>query len=113
MTTQSRIRLAVTAFLLILALIPAVAQTKKVPVIAREGSWVVEWPPKSRQCIVRFYNDQKQLIYEETVNRSLNIARRQTKQSLSVALDQALYVWNATHKLPTDRQWVAVQFTRK
>lgn len=113
MTTPSRIHVAALSLLFILTSIPALAQLKKAPAVAREGSWVVEWTPKSRQCIVRFYNDQKQLIYEETVDRSLNIARRQTKQHLNVALEQAMYVWNATHKLPADRQWVAVQFDRK
>ena len=103
MTTRSRIHLAALAFLFILASIPTLAQSKTTPAVAREGSWVVEWTPKSRQCIVRFYNDQRQLIYEETMERSLNIARRQTKQNLNVALEQAMYVWNATHKLPTDR----------
>lgn len=113
MNVHSFLRLAVLAFLFTLPLVPALAQTRKIPVVAREGSWVVEWTPKSRPCIVRFYNDQHQLIYEETVDRPLNIARRQTKRNLNVALEQAMYVWNATHKVPTDRQWVAVQFDRK
>ncbi len=112
MNNLSCLRSAVLVVLITVAAIPAHAQIKKAPVVAREGSWVVEWTPKSRQCIVRFYNDQKQLIYEETLNRSLNIARRQTKQNLNVALEQAMYVWNATHKTPTDRQWVAIQFDK-
>lgn len=99
--------------LLLSTLSLAPAQTPRQPVAIREGSWVIEWNSKSRSCIVRFYNDQRQLIYEETMNRRLNIARRQTKQHLNVALDQAMYVWNATHKVLTDRQWVAVQFDRK
>ena len=113
MNPQSCIRLAVITLLLTLASIPALAQTKQVSIVPPEGSWVIEWTPKSRQCIVRFYNDQRQLIYEETVNRSLNIARRQTKRDLNVALNQAMYVWNATHTVPTARQWVAVQFVKK
>lgn len=113
MNVRSSLRLAALAFLFALPLIPALAQTKKIPVVAREGSWVVEWSLKSRPCIVRFYNNQRQLIYEETVDRSLNIARRQTKRNLNVALEQAMYVWNATHKVPTERQWVAIQLDRK
>lgn len=113
MNVLTHLRLAILITLFAFASIPALAQNKKAPIVAREGSWVVEWTPKSRQCIVRFYNSQQQLIYEETVDRSLNIARRQTKRNLNVALEQAMYVWNATHKVPTDRQWVAVQFDRK
>ena len=113
MNASSCFRFVSLTFLLVLALIPTLAISQKVPVVAHEGSWVVEWTPNSRQCIVRFYNVRQQLIYEETVDRRLNIARRQTKQRLNVALDQALYVWNVTHKLPTDHQWVAVQFEKK
>jgi hypothetical protein len=113
MHTQSNLRFVLTAFLLLLAAVGAPAQTRPQPTVPHEGSWVIEWTPKSRSCVVRFYNDQRQLIYEETLNRRLNIARRQTKRNLNVALDQAMYVWNATHKVPSDRQWVAVQFDRK
>ena len=113
MNTKPHLRSALIAFLLFFTSIAGQAQKKQSPVVPREGSWVVEWTPKSRSCMVRFYNDQRQLIYEETIDRRLNIARRQTKQNLSVALDQAMYVWNATHKVPSDRQWVAVQFEKK
>lgn len=113
MNRLSYLRLTVLAVLLAPASIPALAQIKKLPVATREGSWVIEWTPKSRPCVVRFYNNHQELIYEETVDRPLNIARRQTKRNLNVALEQAVYVWNATHKVPTDRQWVAIQFNRK
>lgn len=110
-TSRFRAVLATALFLSTFTLTPA--QIRPQPATYREGSWVIEWTPKSRSCIVRFYNDQQQLIYEETINRRLNITRRQTKRNLDVALDQAMYVWNATHKMLTDRQWVAVQFDRK
>lgn len=113
MITPSHVRFFLIALLLITASLPAKAQTPKLPIAPREGFWVVEWIPKNKQCTVRFYTDEQELIYEETISRRLNIARRQTKQSLNVALDQAMYVWNATHKAPTNRQWVALQFDRK
>ena len=113
MTVASYLRLAVIALTITVVSIPGLAQPKKAPALTPQGFWVVEWMPKSHQCIVRFYTNQKQLIYEETVDRSLNIARRQTKKNLNLALEQAMYVCKATHKVPTDRQWVAVQFDRK
>lgn len=113
MYCRSRFRLITLIILFALPMAPVRAQAKKVPVVVREGSWVVEWTPKSRRCVVRFYNNQQALIYEETVDRPLNIARRQTKRNLDMALEQAMYVWNATHKVPTDRQWVAIQFDKK
>lgn len=113
MITRPHFRILLIALLLSTASLPTSAQTSKLPVTPREGFWVVEWMPRSKQCTVRFYTNKQELIYEETIDRRLNIARRQTKQSLNVALDQAMYVWNATHKAPTDRQWVAIQFDRK
>ncbi|MBD2751708.1 hypothetical protein [Spirosoma validum] len=107
MNTISQLRLAVMTQLFLAASFSTQAQTKKESLISSEGFWVVETPVKSRHCIVRFYTDEQKLIYEETVNRCLNIARKQTKRQLNVALEQAMFVWNATHKVPTDRQWVA------
>lgn len=113
MNPISQLRLAVIAALLLTASFATQAQTQKEPFVPRQGFWVVETPPKSRQCVVRFYTDDQKLIYQETVNRCLNIARRQTKRQLNVALEQAMFVWNATHQIPTDRQWVAVQLDKK
>jgi hypothetical protein len=113
MITRSRFRFLLIALLLTIASLSTRAQTQKLPVAPREGFWVIEWMPKSKQCTVRFYTNDQELIYEETIDRRLNIGRRQTKQSLNVALEQAMYVWNATHEAPTDRQWVAIQLNRK
>ncbi|GAB4011801.1 hypothetical protein GCM10028808_26270 [Spirosoma migulaei] len=113
MNTSSQLRLAFIALVFTTSSFAAQAQTTKEQPVAKDGFWVVETAPKSDQSIVRFYTNEQKLIYEETVARKLNLARRQTKQQLNVALDQAMFVWNATHKLPTDRQWVAVQFEKK
>jgi hypothetical protein len=113
MNTHSPFRLASIATLLLIASFTTQAQVQKESLAPHNGFWVVEIPPKSHQCTVRFYTNNNLLIYEETINRCLNIARRQTKRQLNVALDQAMFVWNATHKVPTDRQWVSVRFDRK
>ncbi|QHW01090.1 hypothetical protein [Spirosoma endbachense] len=113
MNTISQIRLAFVAIMLVASSFAAKAQMKSEPPVAKEGFWVVETPAKSRQCTVKFYTNDQRLIYEETVNRSLNIKRLQTKRLLNIALEQAMFVWNATHQIPTDRQWVAVRFEKK
>lgn len=113
MNASSPLRLVILTILLFTAPFATQAQTKKQSVVPRDGFWVVETGHKSRQCTVRFYTSDQKLVYEETINRSLNIARQQTKRQLNVALEQAMFVWNATHKLPADRQWVAVQFDKK
>lgn len=109
MNTRSKLRPILLSTLVALATITAHAQSKQAPIVARDGFWVTETPAKGRYSIVRFYTNQNQLIYEETVERRLNIARQQTKRQLNAALEQAMFVWNATHQVPTDRQWVAVQ----
>ncbi|MVM30861.1 hypothetical protein GO755_12535 [Spirosoma sp. HMF4905] len=113
MNTISQLRLAFVALLFTTASFTTQAQLKKEQPIAKDGFWVVETMPKSQQSIVRFYTNEEKLIYEETIDRNLNIARKQTKLQLNVALEQTLFIWNATHKVPTDRQWVAVQFEKK
>ncbi|WP_420151117.1 hypothetical protein [Spirosoma sp.] len=113
MNALSQIRLAVAAVLCIAASFTAQAQTKKESLAPHEGFWVVESTPKNRQCTVRFYTNDQKLIYEETMNRKLNINFKQTKRQLNAALEQAMFVWNATYKVPTDRQWVAVQFDKR
>lgn len=113
MKTITCFRPAVLAILFSIASLTVQAQKDKTPSAPREGFWVTESTPNSPRCIVRFYNNQSQLIYEETVDRRLNIARAQVKRQLNAALEQAMFVWNATRKVPTDRQWVAVQFHKK
>lgn len=61
---------------------------------------------------MRFYTNQQQLVYQEIMDRPLYIARRQTKLKLNRALEQTVYVRNATRKILTDRQWVAIQFDK-
>ncbi|GAB3541601.1 hypothetical protein [Spirosoma fluminis] len=112
MNTISSIRLALLCLLFTTVSFAAQAQKKQAPIVAREGYWVIETPAKGNECMVRFYTNANQLIYEEKVERRLNIARTQTKRNLSSALEQAMFVWNATHKLPADRQWVAIQFDK-
>jgi len=113
MNILSCLRVTVLTGLLALASISGLAQPNIAPAVAREGFWVVEWTPQSRQCIVRFYNGRQQLIYQKVMDRSLNVTRRQTKQRLNMALEQAMYVWNPTHQMRTGRQWVAIQFDKR
>ena len=102
-----------TALLFATISFAAQAQQKSGTPVPHDGFWVVEAPAKGHSCTIRFYTTDKQLIYEETLNRSLRIARPKTRRQLNAALEQTLFVWNATHQVPTDRQWVAVQFDKK
>jgi hypothetical protein len=106
-------RLSLIALLLLTISLTTQAQKRNDIDVPRDGFWVIETPAKSRQCTVRFYTSDQRLIYQETINRPINIKRRQTRRQLNSALEQAMFVWNITHQLPTYRQWVAVQFDKK
>ncbi|GAB3993700.1 hypothetical protein GCM10028807_29620 [Spirosoma daeguense] len=113
MNTTSKFRLALLALFMTATTFTTHAQKPTNKLAPREGFWVVETSPKSKQSTVRFYDDRQKLIYEETMDYRLNIARTRIKQQLNAALEQAIFVWNNTQKMPTDRQWVAVQLARK
>ncbi|GAB4028881.1 hypothetical protein [Spirosoma gilvum] len=112
MNTRKHFRFAIAALFLLATSFATQAQSLKESLAPQDGFWVIETAPKSSTSTVRFYTNDQRLIYQETINRKLNIRRLQTKKQLNVALEQALFVWNATHKVPTDRQWVAVQFDK-
>lgn len=113
MKPVTKLRLACMALLFVSASFSTQAQqSKEIPSVG-EGFWVIETVPKSQQCTVRFYTDGQKMIYEETLNKRLNIYRRQTKRRLNAALEQALFAWNTTHQVSTDRQWVVLRLRKK
>ncbi|MBO0935871.1 hypothetical protein J2I47_04860 [Fibrella sp. HMF5335] len=114
MNISVNVRSAFVALLLVASLAGQAQPRKaKAPIVSREGSWVIEMPARGRQCVVRFYTDQSQLIYEERLTRRLNINRAKTKRNLNAVLEKTLLAWNKTHQFPADRQLVAGQFDRK
>ncbi|MBN8822282.1 MULTISPECIES: hypothetical protein [unclassified Spirosoma] len=112
MNTRKHLCLTIIGLFFLAASFGAQAQSLNTFTTPQDGFWVIETTPKSSVSIVRFYTNDQRLIYQETISRKLNIRRVQTKKQLNVALEQALFVWNATHKVPTDRQWVAMQFDK-
>ncbi|GAB3943624.1 hypothetical protein GCM10028805_10120 [Spirosoma harenae] len=110
MNTLAKFRLAVVALSLLASSVAVEAKplNDKEPVVSTNGFWVIETAPENATSTVRFYTNDQRLIYQETVNQKLNIHRRKIKQRLTIALEQAMFVWNATHQIPTDRQWVSV-----
>jgi len=74
-----------------------------------KGFWVVESnihvPGK---CVVYFYNDQQQLIYQENVeNKKINVSRKKTQKQLNGILDKALASYAAKQAASTDMAWVS------
>ncbi|RYY39936.1 MAG: hypothetical protein EOO08_08570 [Chitinophagaceae bacterium] len=66
-------------------------QPKWVPV---KGYWVVEDNiNQPGVAIVYFYNQQSELVYQETVNRRIDLDRRRTLLRLNRTLEEAVATW--------------------
>lgn len=79
---------------------------------ARTGFWVVETTPQSRQSLIRFYNNNSQLIYQETINRRLKFQREAIQDQLNTVLEQAVDKWAASQPLPSEQKLVAMQLKK-
>lgn len=84
------------------------AQARR-PDLPQVGFWVVETNPKAQTgSIVKFYNDEKTLIYEERLGgKCLDVRRSNTVAFLNRALDKAMIHWLVTKQVKTDGTWVA------
>jgi hypothetical protein len=78
---------------------------------ATKGFWVVEnnvHTPKN--SIVYFYNEEKELIYKESVNgKRININRKKVCRQLNMVLEQSLLAWEKEKVFKEDQQWLATK----
>jgi hypothetical protein len=74
------------------------------------GYWVTEYNIHTpRVQTVKFYNMDNQLVYEETINRKLNISKPQVQKALNQVVED-LYV---EQKLAQRKDLLAVAFKLK
>ncbi|MBE9666696.1 hypothetical protein [Mucilaginibacter boryungensis] len=77
-------KIILTLVILTMAAQSSVAQNKP----STTGSWVIESnvrQPKTQT--VKFYGNNNQLLYSETINKRLNINRKKIRQNLDKVLD--------------------------
>ena len=94
-------------FILWLFTLPATAQDEVRPTpswVSDRGYWVVE--SRSDSCIVHFYNNDNQLVYQERMKGLLNTDRKRTKLRLTKELEQAVTAWEKRRKSGEER-WTA------
>lgn len=104
---------ALSALFIVTALTTSVGKPRKsVGSFPRIGFWVVETTPQHRQSLVRFYNDDRQLIYEETISHRLKIKREQTQAQLNTVLEQTMNQWSASQPIKADQKLVAMQLKK-
>ncbi|RYZ24167.1 MAG: hypothetical protein EOO16_01850 [Chitinophagaceae bacterium] len=91
---MNRMLLTITilAVLLLAATAPTRAQAARVPRWAPvKGYWVVENNVKTPdRCTVFFYNNDHELVYEEAIEKTLNLDRRRTLLRLNRVLEAAV-----------------------
>ena len=75
--------------------------------IPAEGSWeLVSNTHVKHVTTVQFYNNDKILVYEETVMHvKFNLNRAKTLRWLKEGLDKALVAFNQTHQPTKDLAW--------
>jgi predicted LPLAT superfamily acyltransferase len=80
-------KIIITLAILIIAAVSSFAQNKP----STTGSWVIESNVKQPKVqTVKFYNNDNQLLYSETVNKRLNINRKKIRQNLDKVLDSLI-----------------------
>jgi hypothetical protein len=76
-----------------------------------KGFWVIEnniHTPKN--SIVYFYNENKELVYKESVTgKRININRRKTCGQLNTVLAQSLVSWEKEKVAKENQQWLAAK----
>jgi hypothetical protein len=102
--------LAISAgFILWLLTLPATAQEDVRPTpswVSDRGYWVVE--SNADSCIVHFYNNDNQLVYQERMKGTLNTDRKKTKLRLTKELEQAVTAWEKGGK-PGEDRWTTAK----
>jgi hypothetical protein len=89
----------------------ATAQTRAT-YTSTDGFWVlVTNEHVKNETTVQYYNNDKQLIYEEQVHeQKMNLNRLKTWRCLKKGLDSALMAWNQQKQGQYNKNWVAVIF---
>ncbi|GAA4316423.1 hypothetical protein GCM10023149_13370 [Mucilaginibacter gynuensis] len=89
-------KIILTLVIAAITIVQGIAQTNQKVQEPQQGFWVVEGSTHNKkQNTVKFYNEEKELVYEETVNKKLKVSDKkvQTKlnQLLAVLVNQKQY----------------------
>ena len=106
---KQQLKKRMIAFIIVLVSITASSQTTaNAPWTPENGYWVVEQKIHNRfNHIVRFYNDDHQLIYTETLsNVKMNPDKKKTKMKLKKALEDSLVRWEKNKSPETNKGYV-------
>lgn len=111
---KSKIKfVAVVIFILLTKISFGQSNSDKAPRwVPNEGHWVVEQNnDQPRHNIIRFYNDQDELVYTEALDGIvLDVHRKKVKMKLKKLLEDILINWTKNKTKETNRGYVAAVF---
>lgn len=83
--------------------------------VSDKGYWVVESQLASPDCCtVYFYNNERQLVYKESLkNTRLNINKRKVRMLLKKVLEQSVIAFRTQQQPQQDQQLLAVLGKKK
>lgn len=104
------------AFLLIFSILYSVAfaqgKAKSSSWISGKGFWNIESNIKTpRNCTIYFYNNNRDLVYKETISsKRININRKKVCKKLEAVLVQAVTAWEQKKSCRENEALVAKRF---
>lgn len=107
---KQQIKNCLAALTIVLISLSASSQTTiNAPWVPEHGFWVVEQNIHDRfHHVIRFYNDDHQLIYKETLNNvKMNLGNQRTKMKLKKALEESLTRWEKNKFPEADKGYAA------
>jgi predicted membrane-bound mannosyltransferase len=101
----------ITVFIFTIVLTAGISQDglsqKRMKYIPEHGFWqLVSNIHEDNFTIVRFYNDNKELIHEEKLMVKLHPEKIKTLRYLKKELDKALLAWNRQKQPLPDKGWI-------
>lgn len=104
---KKKIILMASVLLLSTICLEAVAQ-KKNDYVPEKGFWqLISNKHDKKTVTVQFYNEDKVLMYEETLHARLNVNRKKTRRELCEALSEAYKSWSFNHARPEATNLIA------
>lgn len=84
--------------LVAMSLTYSIAQTQNTGTNNSSGCWVVEGAKKSKLQTVKFYNEQNELMYEETIRGKIDVSDKKVQNALNkilvIMINQKSYTAN-------------------
>ncbi|MFL5742195.1 MAG: hypothetical protein ACJ75B_18370 [Flavisolibacter sp.] len=81
---------------------------KRADYVPEKGFWEIISNKHDKNLVtVQFYNEEKVMMYQETLHSKLNVNRKKIRHQLYDALNEAYQTWTLTHNSPVATNLIA------